>query len=73
MIAVRRWVELSKMAESALKRGDLKTIELINQDEELRSSNSQFVICEGKLCLGFLDQIEAEKQPVESTEGKEIK
>lgn len=63
MITIKRFCRLEKTAREALEDGDLKTIELINQDEELRSANVQFVIRGDTLYLGLLSSEKKDAQP----------
>lgn len=76
-IAIKRFVQLSKMADNAAKVGDLKTVALLNADAELRSANFQFMV-RGKTCycsqLDLLDRttVEALTQEVKSDAEHEL-
>lgn len=61
MISVKRFCELEKIASRAVKQGDMKTLAMVNADEELRSANCQFIARDGKCWVGTLDRMEKQE------------
>jgi hypothetical protein len=70
MIAIPRYLELSKIVEKAARRGDMATIDTINKDDELRSANVQFTVRNKKVYVGVWKNNEGDNHAEGQMEGQ---